>query len=345
MGERYSTEEGHSGKYGGLQGMAWQEVFSYGWRVRPPFRRTREESCMKENDARENLGKETGKKPGKKLEEMNLLDDFLFGSVVTYPEVGERFVRGLLKAIFGREFGHLSVTAQKVFYGADSDLHGARLDVYLEPGAEETEGRAAVYDIEPDRKDDAADKRALPRRVRFYHGKVAARNLSSGVSYDELKDVVIIMIMPYDPFGCNRMVYTVKNHCVEEPGMAYEDGASTLFLYTKGTEGIPSEALKQWLHYMEDTKYENAVSEELREIHRMVETVRKDSEVGGMRIRIVDELIKLSDENAKLTEENTRQSDEITKLSEEIKRLRKELNQRSTEESAPFTGSVNERGS
>lgn len=28
---------------------------------------------------------------------MNLLDDFLFGSVVTYPEIGERFVRILLK--------------------------------------------------------------------------------------------------------------------------------------------------------------------------------------------------------------------------------------------------------
>lgn len=128
-------------------------------------------------DARKKLGRELGKESGKKLEEMNLLDDFLFGSVVTYPEIGERFVRGLLKAIFGREFRHLSVTAQKVFYGADSDLHGARLDVYLEPDAEEEpEGRAAVYDIEPDRKDDASDKRALPRRVRFYHGKVAARN-------------------------------------------------------------------------------------------------------------------------------------------------------------------------
>lgn len=36
----------------------------------------------------------------KKIAEMNLLDDFLFGSVVTYPEIGERFVRILLKTIF-----------------------------------------------------------------------------------------------------------------------------------------------------------------------------------------------------------------------------------------------------
>ena len=31
---------------------------------------------------------------------MNLLDDFLFGSLVTYPEVGERFVRKVLRIIY-----------------------------------------------------------------------------------------------------------------------------------------------------------------------------------------------------------------------------------------------------
>lgn len=283
----------------------------------------------------------------KPLEEMNLLDDFLFGSVVTYPEIGERFVRSLLRIIFGREFRHLSITAQKVLYGANANLHGARLDVYLEPAPDEdSEGRAAVYDIEPDRKDAVSDRRALPRRVRFYHGKIAARSLNSGVDYDDLKDVVIIMIMPYDPFGLNRMVYTVRNRCVEVPEMAYEDGASTLFLYTKGTEGIPSEAMRQMLHYMEETTFENAVNEELREIHRMVETVKKDPEVGGMRIQILDEVIKLSEENAKLTEEkakmaeenakvteeNAKLTEEKTKMAEEIKKLREELKQKNFEE-------------
>lgn len=91
-----------------------------------------------------------------------LLDDFLFDAMVTYPGIGEQFVRMLLKIIFGREFKHLLVTAQKVFYGADTNLHGARLDVYLEPEIEDNpEGKAAVYDMEPDRRDSAEDKRAL----------------------------------------------------------------------------------------------------------------------------------------------------------------------------------------
>lgn len=273
---------------------------------------------------------------GKSLEEMNLLDDFLFGSVVSYPEIGEKFVRSFLKMIFGREFKHLSVTAQKIFYGADAGLHGTRLDVYMEPEMEDdAEDHAVVYDIEPNQNDKPADIKALPRRMRFYHGKIAARSLNSGAGYDDLKNVVIIMIMPYDPFGQGCMVYTIKNRCVELPEMEYEDGASTLFLYTKGTKGVPNTAVEQLLHYMEHTTYENAVNEELREIHRMVETVKRDPEVGGMRIQILEEINELrqevtkqAEENKKQMEENKKQAEEITKLTEEIIKLRKELDQR-----------------
>ena len=258
-------------------------------------------------------------KERKKLAEMNLLDDFLFGSMVTYPEIGERFVRSLLKTILGRKINRLSVTAQKVFYGDDSDLHGARLDVCLEPEIEEEfEGNATVYDIEPDNKSGQADRKMLPRRVRFYHGKLAAGNLSSGTDYDRLKNAIIIMILPYDPFGLNRMVYTVKSRCVEVPEMEYEDGASTLFLYTKGKEGVPDEALMQLLHYMEDMTYENAVNEDLREMHRMVETVKKDRKVIRMRMQIVDDVIRLKEENAQ--------------LAAEIKKLQEELGRKNNEE-------------
>lgn len=268
----------------------------------------------------------------KTLAEMNLLDDFLFGTMVGYPEIGEKFVKLLLKTIFGREFKHLSVTAQKVIYGADTGLHGARLDVYIEPEIEDLEGKASVYDIEPDLKDRSEDKKALPRRVRFYHGKITAKSLNSGANYDTLKNVIVIMITPFDPFDKDRMVYTIKNHCMELPEMDYEDGASTLFLYTRGTKGIPNDAVQQLLRYLEDTTYENAVSEDLQELHRMVETVKKDSEVNSMRIQLFDENIKLSRDNMRLTEEKKLLATENTKLADEIAKLREELNRRSAPE-------------
>ena len=228
----------------------------------------------------------------KKLAEMNLLDDFLFGSVVSYPEIGERFVRILLKTIFGREFKCLSLATQKVIYGADNSRHGARLDVYIEPEGLDSEGRVTVYDIEPDKKGSIADKKALPRRVRFYHGKIIARSLNSGADYDELKNVAVIMVLPFDPFGLDRMVYTVKTHCVEAPEMEYEDGASTLFLYTKGTKGEPREALKQMLRYMEDSSLQNAVNDDLKEVHRMVEIVKFDSGTSISCVRLMENLAR-----------------------------------------------------
>lgn len=258
---------------------------------------------MKERErqqaAKNSVEEQTAKK---KLREMNLLDDFLFGSVVTYPEIGEKFVRILLKTIFGKEFKQLSIAAQKVYYGADNDLHGTRLDVYVEPEIEEgSVGRATVYDVEPDRKSSSEDIKALPRRMRFYHAKIAARGLEAGADYNELKNVIIIMIMPYDPFGLKRMVYTVKNMCAEVPEMKYEDGASTVFLYTKGTEGATNEAVKQLLYYMESTTCKNAVNDDLREIHRMVETVKRDPEMTIRYLRLMEELNRSKEEGKKYT--------------------------------------------
>lgn len=101
---------------------------------------------------------------------------------------------------------------------------------------------------------------------------------------------MVIMVLPYDPFGLDRMVYTVKNHCVEEPELEYEDGASTLFLNTKGTKGSQNEDLKQLLRYMEDSRFKNAVNADLKEVHRMVEIVKADSETSISCVRLMEKL-------------------------------------------------------
>ena len=216
----------------------------------------------------------------RKLEELNLLDDFLFGSMVTHPEVGEKFVREILKTIFGKSFGKLTVVPQKVYYGADTDKHGARLDVYLEESPpEKSEDIVAVYDMEPDKNNDTAAIKALPRRVRFYHAMIDGNSLNTGENYKKLKNVFIILITPYDPLAGQRMVYTILNMCEEMPSLPYEDGARTIFLYTKGTEGNPSPELRELLYYMENTTEENAVNDSVKRIHRMVNQVKHDKEV------------------------------------------------------------------
>lgn len=223
----------------------------------------------------------------RKLEELNLIDNYLFGSIVTHPEEGERFSRYLLEIVFGRKFGALTVVPQKVLYGSDTEYHGARLDVYLEETPDMEGAAATIYDVEPEKG--KAKKASLPQKVRFYHCKIGSKSLASGAAYDELKRVVILMIVPFDPFGLGRMVYTIKNHCVEEPEMPYEDGAVTIFLYTKGEKGEPREELHQMLRYFECSRTENASTEALREIDRIVRRVKQDEEVTIRYMRLMED--------------------------------------------------------
>ena len=91
------------------------------------------------------------------------------------------------------------------------------------------------------------------------------------------------------------MIYTIKNSCVEEPDMEYEDGARTVFLYTHGekTEGV-SEGLKQLLTFMEKTRRENAVNEDLKIIQNMVDEIKKNQEVSieYMKIHEREEMLQ-----------------------------------------------------
>ncbi|MDE6016720.1 MAG: hypothetical protein K2H41_13705, partial [Acetatifactor sp.] len=158
--------------------------------------------------------------------------------------------------------------------GEDTDRHGIRMDVYLD----EEDGE--LFDLEPDNNRRKEDVTALPKRARFYHAKLDAGSLKIGEEYGVLRNVFVIFIMTYDPFGADRMVYTIKNGCIEMPELPYEDGARTIFLYTKGTEGNPPEDLRELLYYMEHTSEENAKTEDLQRLHEMVTAVKRDRKVG-----------------------------------------------------------------
>ena len=221
----------------------------------------------------------------KKLEELDLLHNFLFGSVITHPDYGEAFSRYLLKVVLGRKIGKLKVIPQSIYYGSDANQHGTVLDVYLEEQLEEPED-AMIYDVEPERNDNVKAVKAIPRRMRYYRAMVDGRGLKSGETYDNLKDLVMIMITPFDPFDMGRMTYTVKNVCLEAPEMSYDDGATMIFLNTKGKPENESEELQQFLRYVENSRLENAVTEDLMRLHEAVERVRHDREVAVRYMRL-----------------------------------------------------------
>ncbi len=187
------------------------------------------------------------------IEELNLIDNFLFHTVVTQGEDGEEFCRIILSTILGKTIRKVRVIAQQSIPGLDTDMHGIRMDAYVE-------------------------------------------DVSDGVDYDKLPRVVIIVILPYDPFGQNRMVYTIKNQCEEDPAIPYEDGARKIFLYTKGTEGNPSQSLRDMLKYMEDTKRENVTNEDISRIHEFVEKAKHRKEVGIGYMNLWEEKLMMAKE-------------------------------------------------
>lgn len=177
----------------------------------------------------------------KRLEDMNLLDDFLFNAVMTFPGIGERFCRLLLQVVLGREIGRLRVVAQRVFGGRDEEFRGARLDVLAEEDLMDVLADPAVFDIEPDNNGDVVSLKDLPKRVRFYHAIIDSRCLKKGEGFGKLKRVFVIFVCSYDPFDRGRMVYTIRNMCEEVPEEVYAScllagyvGAVLLHLPTDG---------------------------------------------------------------------------------------------------------------
>lgn len=220
------------------------------------------------------------------LSELNLLDDFLFQELLSQEEDGEKFCRILLSTILGKPVRKVHIIPQKNLFGTDTGHHGIRMDAYIEDLSAESnmtlEGIDAkitpdIYDLEPNNR---YEKQTLPKRMRYYHGLIDTQLLDAGLDYNSLSNVVIIIILPYDPFGKNRMVYTIKNQCVEDTSIPYEDGATKIFLYTRGMEGNPSQELKDMLKYLERTVDDNVTNQNIDTIHQLVKKVKHRKEVG-----------------------------------------------------------------
>ena len=233
----------------------------------------------------------------RKLEHLNLIDNFLFEALVSHPEFGEPFCRIMLSILMQREVGQVKVVSQKMYPGSDTDRHGSRLDVYVEEYFNgdmnmDIGGLPVLYDIEPEKGE--KNKSSLPRRVRFYHSSIDHGSLASGTEYLKLRHVYVIMITTFDPFGYDHILYTVRNTCIEVPELPYDDGSVTFFFYTKGRKGECADEIRELLHFMENTQDANAVSSRIRQILDMVSMVKHDERMKVAYVKSFerDELIR-----------------------------------------------------
>ncbi len=80
-----------------------------------------------------------------------------------------------------------------------------------------------------------------------------------------------------DRHGIRLDVYIEE---VADGSIGYEDGATKIFLYTKGREGNPSQALADMLKYIEETTDDNVTNQDIESVHNIVKKVKKKREVG-----------------------------------------------------------------
>lgn len=204
----------------------------------------------------------------KSLQDLTLLDRFLFAEVMEDPKTFEN----ILSIILGEDIS-IKGRPQSEHENRTSPLkRQVRLDVWAE---DETD---AVYNIEAQKE----NTKNLPHRSRFYQALIDSKLLDPGeVDFSNMKDCYSIIIAPFDLFGRGLYQYTFQMTCVET-GQPLEDGATRIFLNTHGknSEDISPE-LKELLYYMEHTTEEISCStSRLQQIKNHVNIVKSSEEIG-----------------------------------------------------------------
>ena len=89
--------------------------------------------------------------------------------------------------------------------------------------------------------------------------------LDKGIRYRYLNDSYIIFICPFDLYGKGRHMYTFDGRCKEDPELTIEDGATRIFLNTKGTMEDVSASLRAFLDYVDGRLSDDSFVQELEE--------------------------------------------------------------------------------
>ena len=220
----------------------------------------------------------------RKLEDLNVLDDFMFSAAASDEEVGKEFCRTVLSVLLQKELGEIQITAQKTILPCTPEMRGIRMDVEVKDPLEDTLPSLNVYDVEPHLR----KEKYFPRHNRFYQAKIDSRYIRNGErNFGNLPNLFVLTITEYDPFGKDQMIYTVSNSCREEPGLKYDDGLVFYYFNTKGKKGGTSE-IRAMLKYMMESTEKNVVNEDIRNLHRCVERVKVLPEIREEFMRFED---------------------------------------------------------
>ena len=205
------------------------------------------------------------------LQDLNLVDRFLFDEVMEVPGMYQTTVNILLEnnvTLLDR------VQTEKEFR-VSPILRSVRLDVV----SMDVSGK--VYYTEMQKKNTGN----LVKRSRYYQSQLDVSLLEPGsVNFNLLNDTCLILIAPFDLFGRGLYRYTFSGVCEECPELKLKDGAIRVFINTKGTNR--SEFSREFLEFMEyltdtsDQKAKAVSSERIKIMHREVQKIKASEKMG-----------------------------------------------------------------
>ena len=266
----------------------------------------------------------------KRLEEMNVIDDFLFTEIMANEKNGLEVCRIILSCVLKRKIGKIRFTYQKVVQGETEESHGIRMDAYI---TEEDGDGIRVYDVEPDKQ--AGQKSQLPKRSRYYSSLIDSKLLKPGKNYKNLPELVTIFILSYDPFGENAMYYEAGTVVKTHPHIPYDDGVRRLFLYVNGDlpegAGDDDQSIRNLLRYIGKSTEANVTDENTKKLNSIVKSTKHAEDTGERYMKSWERDEFIRDEAfdqglAQGEEERKKLEEENKKLREEIKRLRNHAN-------------------
>lgn len=207
----------------------------------------------------------------KALKDLNLVDRFLFDETMEIPELYQMTVSIILE----NEIELLDRAQTEKELRISPGLRSVRLDVVS------MDNSGQIYYTEMQKKNTGN----LVKRSRFYQSQMDVSLLEPGsVDFNMLNDTSLILIAPFDIFGRGLYRYTFEGVCRECPDLKLEDGATRIFINTKGTnrQDFSQEFLDfmEYLMHTSDQNAEKTSSERIKIMHKRIQEIRMSEERG-----------------------------------------------------------------
>ena len=154
-----------------------------------------------------------------------------------------------------------------------------------------------IYEVEAQKE----NTHNLPKRSRLYQGIIDSKLLPPGVAdFNLLNEVLIVLITPFDLFGYGLYRYTFQMRCEEVPELKLDDGATRIFLNTRGKHPeLVSPELIELLKYMERSTDEvsgECKSKRIQEMHRRVCQIKASEKTEVKYMQTWEEQIMIKQE-------------------------------------------------